>query len=262
MPREKTAPQDALEQKIEEEEGLIGASADEADDDEPAPIIESGTEDDSEPASGPLKKGREAIQRFAKLSPEAPGVYRMIDADGDVLYVGKAKNIKKRVASYVRPTGHDTRIARMIAATATHRIRLHRHRDRSAAARSQPDQATAAALQRADARRQVVPLYPDHQRPSRAADPQASRRAQPAGRLFRPVRLGWAVNRTITALQRAFLMRSCSDAVFESRTRPCLLHQIKRCSAPCTGEIPLDDYAKLVREAREFLSGKSRAVKD
>ena len=103
----------------------------------------------------------------------------MIDANGDVLYVGKAKNIRKRIVAYTRPTGYDPRIERMIAATAVAGIRLDRDRDRGAAARSQPDQAAAPALQRAAARRQVVPLYPDHRRPLGAADPQASRRAQP-----------------------------------------------------------------------------------
>src|SRR5581483_4747375 len=82
------------------------------------------------------------------------------------------------------------------------------------------------------------------------------------GDYYGPFASVWAVNRTITALQRAFLIRSCSDAVYESRTRPCLLHQIKRCSAPCTGEIDLDDYTELVREGRAFLSGKSAAVKE
>ena len=109
---------------------------------------------------------------------------------GDVLYVGKAKNIRKRIIAYTRPTGYDTRIERMIAATARARVRLDRDRDRGAAARSQPDQAAAAALQRAAARRQVVSLYPDHRRSLGAADPQAPRRAHAAGQLLRAVRLG------------------------------------------------------------------------
>ena len=140
--------------------------------------------------AGSLAAGRAAIVHYAKLAPSRPGVYRMIDARGDVLYVGKAKNIKKRIRAYARPTGLDTRIERMIAATADARIRRHAHRDRSAAARSQSHQALAAALQRGVARRQVVSLHPDHRRSLGAANPQASRRAHAAGPLLRAVRLG------------------------------------------------------------------------
>ena len=140
--------------------------------------------------SGPLAAGRAAILRFAKLAPSAPGVYRMIDRAGEVLYVGKAKNIRKRVVAYARPTGHDTRIERMIAATASARVRVDGDRDRGAAARGEPHQAPASALQRAAARRQVVPLYPHHRRPPRPADHEASRRAHAQRRLLRAVRLG------------------------------------------------------------------------
>ena len=129
-----------------------------------------------------------SIARYAKLAPTSPGVYRMIGAAGEVLYVGKAKSLKKRVLAYARPTGHDSRIARMIAATDRARVRLDRDRDRGAAARGEPDQAAAPALQRAAARRQVVSLHPHHRRPRGAADPQAPRRAQPQGRLLRAVR--------------------------------------------------------------------------
>ena len=137
-----------------------------------------------------LAAGRSAIARYAKLAPTAPGVYRMVDAAGEVLYVGKAKSIKKRIITYARPAGLDTPHHAHDRRHALHRIRLDPDRDRSASARSEPDQAAAPALQRADARRQVVSLYPHHRGSSGAADRQASRRAQPAGRLFRPVRLG------------------------------------------------------------------------
>ena len=219
--------------------------------------------DRSRRSAGPLAAGRAAIARYAKLAPNSPGVYRMIDANGEVLYVGKAKSISKRIVAYARPTGYDTPHRAHDRGDRRDRIRLDRDRDRGAAARSQPDQAAAPALQRAAARRQVVSLHPDHRRSLGAADPQASRRAHRGqGSYYGPFASVWAVNRTITALQRAFLLRSCSDAFFESRTRPCLLHQIKRCSAPCTGEIDFADYAELVREAKAFLSGKSRAVKE
>jgi excinuclease ABC subunit C len=185
----------------------------------------------------------------------------MIDAAGEVLYVGKAKNIKKRVLAYTRPD-HDTRIERMIAATGTLEF-------------VSTNTETEALLLEANLIKRLRPRFnvllrddksfpyilitADHWAPQILKHRGARRRE---GNYYGPFASVWAVNRTITALQRAFLLRSCSDAFFESRTRPCLLHQIKRCSAPCTGEITFPDYAELVREANAFLSGKSRAVKD
>jgi excinuclease ABC subunit C len=212
--------------------------------------------------AGLLAAGRAALARDAKLAPAAPGVYRMIDADGEVLYVGKAKNIRKRVASYLRPTGHEARIARMIAATAGVEF---------VSTRTE----TEALLLEANLIKRLRPRFNVLMRDDKsfpyilitgdARAPQILKhrgaRSQP-GAYFGPFASAWAVNRTITALQRAFLLRSCSDAVYDSRTRPCLLHQIKRCSAPCTGEIAAPDYARLVGEARAFLSGRSRAVKE
>ncbi len=136
---------------------------------------EPGMEIDWLPGTG---TGRNIIAEFARHAPSAPGVYRMTGAGGDVLYVGKAKNLKKRILAYARPTGHVSRIARMVAATSAHRVRLHRDRNRGAAARSQPDQAAAAALQRAAARRQVVSLHPHHRR--RAAVRRSASTAAPA----------------------------------------------------------------------------------
>ncbi len=263
MPRERALPETDLDAKIEEEEGLIGAShEEEAEEAEPVLVLAPVDEDDSEPDSGPLKKGREAIQRFAKLAPESPGVYRMIDANGTVLYVGKAKNIKKRVTSYARPEGHANRTARMIAATATLEF---------ISTATEPEALLLEAnlikrfrpfynvLLRDDKSFPYILLTSGHPAPAIAKHRGARNRP---GDFFGPFASAGSVNRTITALERAFFLRSCSDSVYESRTRPCLLFQIKRCSAPCTGEIALEDYGRMVGEARDFLSGKSTAVKE
>ena len=206
--------------------------------------------------------GRDVIAKFAKLAPSSPGVYRMISASGDVLYVGKAKNIKKRILAYARPTGHVTRIARMIAVTAT--IEFVSTGTETEALLLEANlikrlRPRFNVLLRDDKSFPYILLTADHASPQICKHRGARSKK---GDYFGPFASVWAVNRTITALERAFLIRSCSDAVYESRTRPCLLHQIKRCSAPCTGEISHADYAELVREARAFLTGKSRVVKD
>jgi excinuclease ABC subunit C len=186
----------------------------------------------------------------------------MLDAAGEVLYVGKAKNIKKRITSYTRPTGHDTRIERVIAATAavefvttateTEALLL----EANLIKRLRP---RFNVLLRDDKSFPYIIITSDHWAPQILKHRGARSRQ---GSYYGPFASVWAVNRTITALQRAFLLRSCSDGFFESRTRPCLLHQIKRCSAPCTQEIDFAGYAELVREANAFLSGKSQAVRD
>jgi len=209
-----------------------------------------------------LAVGRDAIVHYGKLAPPRPGVYRMIDARGDVLYVGKAKNIKKRVAAYARPAGLDTRIERMIAATRKLEFVVTRTE-------------TEALLLEANLIKRLRPRFnvtlrddksfpyilitSDHWAPQILKHRGA--RSRP-GHYYGPFASVWAVNRTVNALQRAFLLRSCSDPFFESRTRPCLLYQIKRCSGPCTKEIDFPDYSELVREANAFLSGRSKAVKD
>jgi excinuclease ABC subunit C len=213
-------------------------------------------------AISPVGAGRAALLRHAKLAPSAPGVYRMLDAAGEVLYVGKAKNIKKRITSYTRPTGHDTRIERVIAATAavefvttateTEALLL----EANLIKRLRP---RFNVLLRDDKSFPYIIITSDHWAPQILKHRGARSRQ---GSYYGPFASVWAVNRTITALQRAFLLRSCSDGFFESRTRPCLLHQIKRCSAPCTQEIDFAGYAELVREANAFLSGKSQAVRD
>jgi excinuclease ABC subunit C len=211
--------------------------------------------------AGTLAAGRAAIVRFAKLAPSAPGVYRMIDAQGDVLYVGKAKSIKKRVVAYARPTGHDSRISRMIAATValefvttkteTEALLL----EANLIKRLRP---RFNVLLRDDKSFPYILITTDHWAPQILKHRGA--RTRP-GHYYGPFASAGAVNRTINALERAFLVRSCSDSYFEARTRPCLLHQIKRCSAPCTREIDFAGYGELVREANDFLSGRSQSVR-
>ena len=214
----------------------------------------------NEPATGTLANGAAAIARAVKHAPSSPGVYRMIDAKGDVLYVGKAKSIKKRVTSYTRPNAHDSRITRMIAATATMEFI-------STATETEALLLEANLIKKLRPRFNVllrddksfpyILITNDHWAPQILKHRGA--RTRP-GQYYGPFANAGAVNRTVNALQRAFLLRSCSDSFFESRTRPCLLHQIKRCAAPCTQEIDFAGYAELVREANAFLSGRSRSV--
>ncbi len=227
----------------------------EEDEDSTLPELEQ-----NELPAGTLAAGRAAIARFAKLAPSAPGVYRMIDDKSEVLYVGKAKNIKKRVIAYTRPTGHDSRITRMIAgtvalefvttATETEALLL----EANLIKRLRP---RFNVLLRDDKSFPYILITSDHWAPQLLKHRGA--RSRP-GHYYGPFAAASAVNRTLNTLQRAFLLRSCSDAFFEARTRPCLLYQIKRCSAPCTGEIDFAGYAELVREAKEFLSGRSQLV--
>ena len=234
---------------------------------DPASELREEDEDSSLPelevdgaTAGTLASGRAAIASFAKLAPSASGVYRMIDAQGDVLYVGKAKNIRKRVTAYARPTGHDSRISRMIAATVslefvstkteTEALLL----EANLIKRLRP---RFNVLLRDDKSFPYILITSDHWAPQILKHRGA--RARP-GHYYGPFASAGAVNRTINSLERAFLLRSCSDSYFEARTRPCLLFQIKRCSAPCTREIDFAGYSELVKEANEFLSGRSQSV--
>jgi excinuclease ABC subunit C len=230
----------------------------EEDEDQSLPEPDAAVEN----AAASLPAGRAVIERSAKLAPSSPGVYRMIDANGDVLYVGKAKNIRKRIIAYARPTGYDTRIERMIAATASLEFV-------STATETEALLLEANLIKRLRPRFNVllrddksfpyILITADHWAPQILKHRGARTRQ---GNYYGPFASVWAVNRTITALQRAFLVRSCSDAFFEGRTRPCLLYQIKRCSGPCTREIEFTDYRELVREANAFLSGKSQSIQD
>jgi excinuclease ABC subunit C len=211
---------------------------------------------------GPLAIGHAAIDQAVRLAPTSPGVYRMLNAANDVLYVGKAKNVRKRLASYARVAAvQPARIMRMIAATVAVEI-------------VSTSTETEALLLEANLIKQLRPRFNvqlrddksfpyilitgDHWAPQILKHRGAQTRP---GMYFGPFASAGAVNRTITALQRAFLIRSCTDGFFESRTRPCLLYQIRRCSGPCTGEVDFPGYTELVREAKDFLSGRSHLVK-
>ena len=214
----------------------------------------------SDAPAGTLAAGRSAIARAVKHAPSSPGVYRMIDEKGDVLYVGKAKNIKKRVMNYTRPVAYDARIARMISGTVSMEFITTKTEtealllEANLIKRLRP---RFNVLLRDDKSFPYILITSDHWAPQILKHRGA--RTRP-GHYYGPFANAGAVNRTINALQRAFLLRSCSDSFFESRTRPCLLHQIKRCSAPCTREIDFAGYSELVREANAFLSGNSQSV--
>jgi excinuclease ABC subunit C len=233
-----------------------------AEDDDEARLPEAPEDPAEAIAEGPLAIGHAAIENAVRLAPTSPGVYRMLNAANDVLYVGKAKNVRKRLSSYARANAPlPARILRMIAATVTVEI-------------VSTTTETEALLLEANLIKQLRPRFNvqlrddksfpyilitgDHWAPQILKHRGAQTRP---GRYFGPFASAGAVNRTITALQRAFLIRSCTDGFFESRTRPCLLYQIRRCSGPCTGEIDFPGYTELVREANDFLSGRSHAVK-
>lgn len=233
-------------------------------DDDGVVVAEGGSdvEFDLEANPGSVQRGTEVIKRFWTTLPNAPGVYRMLDGKGDVLYVGKAKSLKSRVGSYARGQAHSNRIARMIGETAgmefvttateTEALLLEANLIKQLKPRYN-------VLLRDDKSLPYILLTADHEAPQIVKHRGARKRK---GDYYGPFASVWAVNRTVNALQRAFLLRSCNDSYYENRTRPCLLFQIKRCSGPCTKEILLDEYANLAGEARAFLAGKSNAVKE
>src|SRR5882757_6898121 len=247
-------------------EGLISADVDPAtpvaEDDDDARLPDVVEETAEAVAEGTLAVGHAAIENAVRLAPTSPGVYRMLNAGHDVLYVGKAKNVRKRLSYYARVNAPlPARILRMIAATVTVEI-------------ISTTTETEALLLEANLIKQLRPRFNvqlrddksfpyilitgDHWAPQILKHRGAQSRP---GRYFGPFANAGAVNRTINALQRAFLIRSCTDGFFESRTRPCLLYQIRRCSGPCTGEIDFPGYTELVHEAGDFLSGRSHVVK-
>ncbi|MER9071292.1 excinuclease ABC subunit UvrC [Mesorhizobium sp. M0904] len=205
--------------------------------------------------------GAEVIQTLVKRLPNAPGVYRMMNAAGDVLYVGKARSLKKRVTSYAQGRFHTSRIGRMVRETSTMEFVVTRTEiealllEANLIKRLRP---RFNVLMRDDKSFPYILLTGDHVSPGIYKHRGARSRK---GDYFGPFASAGAVGRTINSLQRAFLLRSCTDSFYENRTRPCLLFQIKRCAGPCTGEISHGDYARLVAEAKDFLSGRSQKVK-
>jgi excinuclease ABC subunit C len=204
--------------------------------------------------------GAAVIEACLSTLPSSPGVYRMIATTGEVLYVGKARNLKKRVAAYVRPGRLGPRLHRMVADTgAMEFVTTHTEAEAlllesNLIKRLRP---RYNILLRDDKSFPCILVTGDHTF-ARVLKHRGAQSRQ--GDYFGPFASTWAVNRTLTALQRAFLLRSCSDTVFAARTRPCLLYQIKRCSAPCVGRIKEADYRNLVEEARGFLKGESQRI--
>ncbi|HEV2161835.1 MAG TPA: excinuclease ABC subunit UvrC [Stellaceae bacterium] len=212
------------------------------------------------PPAGNLARGVAVIRAALKTMPPAPGVYRMLNAKGDALYVGKASNLKNRVVNYANVNGLPVRLKRMVAETHSLEIAI-THTE------------VEALLLECNLIKRLMPRYNVLLRDDKSFPyihltgghpfPQLTKHRgarSDEGDYFGPFASAGAVNRTLIALQRAFLLRSCADSVFSARTRPCLLYQIKRCSAPCTGRIDHDGYARLVAEARGFLSGRSQEI--
>ena len=204
--------------------------------------------------------GHRVIEDHLRALPSVPGVYRMINADGDALYVGKAKNLRKRVASYTKVDRLGVRIRRMVAQTAamefvtTHTEAEALLLEANLIKRLKP---RYNILLRDDKSFPSILVTAEHPYPQVLKHRGAQARK---GDYFGPFASAWSVNQTLAVLQRAFLLRSCSDSVFAARTRPCLLHQIKRCSAPCVGRIDETEYAELVAQSRAFLRGDSQRI--
>ena len=211
-------------------------------------------------SSPPPEKGVAVIERALETMPLSPGVYRMLAANGDALYVGKARSLKKRVTSYSQLARLPERLRRMVNETVSMEI-VTTHTEAEALLLE------ANLIKRLKPRFNIVlrddKSYPwlmlteDHPYPQIAKHRGARTRK---GSYYGPFASAWSVNQTVTAMQRVFLLRSCRDTVFRNRTRPCLLHQIKRCSAPCVERISTEDYGALVDQAKAFLSGRAGGV--
>ncbi len=207
------------------------------------------------------ERGHTVVQGYLKTLDSSPGVYRMLDDQSRVLYVGKARNLRARVSNYARPTGHSRRIARMISETASMMFLTTRTE-------------TEALLLEQNLIKQLKPKFNVLLRDDKSfpnilvtdhAYPQIRKHRgskKDKGSYYGPFASAGAVNRTLSQLQRAFLLRNCTDSMFDSRSRPCLLYQIKRCSGPCVGKISESDYADSVADAQRFLSGKSTQIQE
>ena len=217
---------------------------------------------DLEPNLTDRLKGAALIKDEVRRLPDAPGVYRMFGEGGESLYVGKARSLKKRVIQYAQGRLHTQRIALMVDLTRSMEFTTTRTE-------------TDALLLEINLIKSLKPRFNVLLRDDKSFPEIVIRREHPAAQLrkhrgahtikgdyFGPFASAWAVGRTLNTLQKAFLLRSCSDSVYESRTRPCMLHQIRRCSAPCTGLISLADYGRLVDQAELYLRGKSRKVQE
>lgn len=210
----------------------------------------------------PLPAGPEVIKNFVRTLPSAPGVYRMVDANGEVIYVGKARSLKSRVTNYTRPEGLSTRIQRMIASTVS--MEFVRTETEAEALLLEANlikrlKPRFNVLLRDDKSFPYILIATDHEAPELTKHRGSRRRP---GHYFGPFASAVAVSRTIASLQKAFLLRNCSDSFYAARTRPCLQFQIKRCAGPCTRETSLEAYGELVEDARLFLTGKSQSVRD
>ncbi|NQW00320.1 MAG: excinuclease ABC subunit UvrC [Rhodospirillales bacterium] len=209
---------------------------------------------------GDAEVGVSVIEQHLKTLPSSPGVYRMIDQKGDVLYVGKAKNLKKRVVAYTAPDRQSMRIRRMIRETAAMEFVTTHTEAEALLLESNMIKRFAPKyniLLRDDKSFPFILVTSGHDFPQVLKHRGAQNKK---GDYFGPFASVWAVNETLAVLQRAFLLRTCTDTVFANRSRPCLLHQIKRCAAPCVGKVSADDYQTLVAQARNFLSGGSQAI--
>jgi excinuclease ABC subunit C len=222
--------------------------------------VSEQTDSEQKPSEGSLADGMRIIAEFVRTLPRKPGVYRMIAADGEVLYVGKARSLRSRVAAYTQPTRLATRLIRMVSATTTMEF-------------SVTDSEAEALLLENNLIKRFRPRfnvllrddksfpYIVIRRDTEWAQLAKHRGTREAGNeYFGPFASATAVNRTLYALQRAFPLRSCSDGVFSTRTRPCLQYQIKRCTAPCVGRIDKAEYGTIVDEVRDFLGGRNREV--
>ncbi len=218
------------------------------------------TQQENRPTPPKTQSGHEVIQAYLRTLDASPGVYRMLNAASEVLYVGKARNLRARVSNYARPSGHSGRIARMIHETVSMMFLTTRTE-------------TEALLLEQNLIKQLKPRYNVLLRDDKSFPnilistehpfPQLKKhrgKRSEKGAYFGPFASAGAVNRTLNQLQKVFLLRNCTDAMFDSRTRPCLQYQIKRCAGPCVGKVSSDDYATLVGDAERFLQGKTTTV--